>query len=108
MPITNINIEMANFGNESWLLFLEEKINKFMKRYEMKKAYLNYKKCCEEKCHNAFGNNTFELRLGSVVNKFSTTRSKLHFRYYLSKDSFKNAYMESGVEIDLDDIIYDH
>jgi hypothetical protein len=62
MSITNINIEMTNFCKESWLLFFEEKIDKFIKGYEMKKAYLDYKRCCEEEGYNAFSDNTSVLR----------------------------------------------
>jgi hypothetical protein len=39
-----------NACKESWLLFFEEKIDRFLKEYEMKKAYTDFKKYCEEEC----------------------------------------------------------
>jgi phage/plasmid-associated DNA primase len=56
----------------------------------MKKLYEYYEKYCEEEGSNAFSNKTFGLRLGSVVNKLSTTKNKTCYRYYLIKDSVKN------------------
>jgi hypothetical protein len=47
---------------ESWLLFFEEQIERFIKGYEMKKAYLNSKKYREEEWNNAFSNKTFGMR----------------------------------------------
>jgi hypothetical protein len=41
---TDIKLEMMDACKESWLLFFEEKIQKFSKGYEMKKAYSDYKK----------------------------------------------------------------
>jgi hypothetical protein len=43
----------------------------------MKKAYLNYKKYCEEEGYNAFRSKIFILRFGSVVNKLTTTKITL-------------------------------
>jgi hypothetical protein len=43
MPETDIKIEMMDPCKESWLLFFEEKIERFSKGYEMKKAYSDYK-----------------------------------------------------------------
>jgi hypothetical protein len=74
---------------------------------EMKKAYLNYKKYCEEEGYNAFRNKIFILRFGDVVNKLATAKNKTHYWYYIIKESFKNKYREINVEIDLDDITSD-
>jgi hypothetical protein len=46
MPITDIKNEIMNAYNESWLLLFEEKIERFIKGYEMKKVYRDYKKYC--------------------------------------------------------------
>jgi hypothetical protein len=92
---------------ESWLLFFEEKIGRFSKGYELKKAYSVYMKTCKEEHYNAFSNKTFGLRLGGAVNKMSTTKNKNHFRYYLIKDSVKNKYAMNKLDsnlINLDDI----
>jgi hypothetical protein len=105
MSETDIKIEMMNACKESWLLFFEEKIDRFIKGYEMTKADTDNKKWCEAEDYNAFSNKRFGLRLGSIVNKLSTTINKTHYRYYLIKDSVKNKY--GGVKIDLDDITYD-
>jgi hypothetical protein len=43
MPETDINIEMMDAYKESWLLFFEERIERLIKGYEMKKAYGTYK-----------------------------------------------------------------
>jgi hypothetical protein len=48
MPETYIKIEMMDACTESWLLFFEDKIDKFIKGYKMKNAYSDYKKYCEE------------------------------------------------------------
>jgi tRNA 2-selenouridine synthase SelU len=40
-------------------LFFEEKSDRFTKDYEMKKAYEDYKKYCEEEGYNAFSNKAF-------------------------------------------------
>jgi hypothetical protein len=93
---------MMNVCKESWLLFFEEKIDKFTKGYEMKKPHLDYWKYSEEEGYNAFSNKTFGLRLGSVVKKVSTTKGKSHDRYYLINEGIKNKYRESDdVEIDV-------
>jgi tRNA 2-selenouridine synthase SelU len=62
MPEADIKNEMINACNESWLLFFEKKIDRFIKRYEMKKAYTDYKKYCEEEGYNVFSNKTGGLR----------------------------------------------
>jgi hypothetical protein len=108
IPDTDIKLEMMDVCKESCLLFFEEKIDKFIKGYEMKKAYSDYKKYCQGEGYNAFSNKTFSLRLGDVVNKMSTTKNKNHFRYYLIKDRVKNKYAKDIV-VDFDDIsTYDY
>ncbi len=64
---------------ESWLLFFKKKIERFIKGYEMKKTYMDYKKSCEKDGYNAFSNKIFGLRSISVVNKLSTTKNKTHY-----------------------------
>jgi hypothetical protein len=64
-------------------MLFEEKIERFIKGSEMKKAYRDYKNHYEEESYNAFSNKTFRLRLGNVVNKMSTIKNKTHYRYYL-------------------------
>jgi hypothetical protein len=71
-------------------LFFNEKREKFIKRYAIKRANLNYKKNCEEEGYNAFNKKIFGLRLNSIVNKLSTTKSKSHSRYYLIQEWIKN------------------
>jgi hypothetical protein len=93
---------MMGACKESWLLFFEEKIDGFIKIYEMKKAYTDYQKDCEEGAYDAFSNKTFGLRLSRVANKMSTTKNNNHYRNYLIKDSVKNKYPEA--EFDLNDI----
>jgi phage/plasmid-associated DNA primase len=78
---TNIKIEMMDACKESWLLFVEKKLDRFSKGYEMKKAYSDYKKYCQEEGYNAFSNKTFGLILDNVANKMSTTNNKTHYRY---------------------------
>jgi phage/plasmid-associated DNA primase len=51
-------------------LFFEEKIDKFIKGYEMKKAYVDYKKYCQKEGYNVFSNKTFGLRSGRVIKNF--------------------------------------
>jgi hypothetical protein len=48
MPDTNIKIEVMNVCQESWKLFFEEKFERFIKGYEMKKTSPDYKKYYEE------------------------------------------------------------
>jgi hypothetical protein len=55
-------------------------IERFIKGYEMKKAYSNNKKYCEEEGYIIFSNQTFGLRLGSVGNKLSATKKKTYYR----------------------------
>jgi hypothetical protein len=52
IPETDIKIEMMDACKESWLLFFEEKIDKFSKGYEKKKAYSDYKNYYEEEDYN--------------------------------------------------------
>jgi hypothetical protein len=59
---------------------------------------------CEEEVYNPYRHKKFELRLGSVVNKFSTTKSKTHYRDDQIKVSVKNKYQENKVEVGVYDI----
>jgi hypothetical protein len=73
-------------------LFLEEKIDMFIKEYEMKKVYLDYNKYCKGEVHNEFLNKRFGLKLPSGVNKLSIIKNKTHCSYDLIKESAKNKY----------------
>jgi hypothetical protein len=73
----------------------------------MKKAYIDYKKYCEEESYNVFSNKAFRLRLGNDLNKFSTPRKTTYHMYYLIKKNIKNKYQEVEIEAGLDDITYD-
>jgi hypothetical protein len=44
ISMCEIKIEMMDDCKESWLLFCEKKMYRFIKGYEMKKAYLDDKK----------------------------------------------------------------
>jgi hypothetical protein len=44
------------------ILVFEDKIDSFTKGYELKKAYSDYKKYCEEESYNGFSNKAFGLR----------------------------------------------
>jgi hypothetical protein len=101
---TDIKSEIINGDKEFWLLFFEEKIDRFIKGYEMKKVFTDDKKSCEEDGYNAFSNKTFGSRLGSVVNKMSTTKNRNHYKYLLIKDNDKKKCQKNENEVDLDDI----
>jgi hypothetical protein len=45
---TEIKLETIADCKELCLLFFEEKMETFIKGYEMKKGYSDYKKCCQE------------------------------------------------------------
>jgi methyl coenzyme M reductase subunit D len=72
-PECDIKIEVMEACKESMLLFFDQKNDRFSKGYEMKKVYSDYKKYGEEEGFNAFRNKIFGLKLGSVVNKISST-----------------------------------
>jgi hypothetical protein len=90
IPEKDIKIETMDICKVSRLLFFEKKIERFIKGYEMKKAYSDSKKYCEEEGYNVLRNKTSGLRRGNVVNRISTTKNKTHYRYFLIRDSLKN------------------
>jgi hypothetical protein len=59
IPITNINNDMIESCKESWLLFFEDNIFKFMKRYPHKLAYNDYVKFCIDENYMPFSNTKF-------------------------------------------------
>jgi hypothetical protein len=48
IPITDINNDMIESCKESWLLFFEDNISKFMKIYSCKLADVDYVKFCKD------------------------------------------------------------
>jgi hypothetical protein len=56
----------------------------------MRLAYTDYNKYCEKESYNELSHKTLRLRLISVVNKLSTTKNKIHYRYCLIKESVEN------------------
>jgi hypothetical protein len=55
---------------EFWLLFLEKKIVRFIKGYEIKKAYLNYKKYCQEEVTKCSATRNLDYDLGVLLINF--------------------------------------
>jgi ribosomal protein S21 len=90
MPQIGIKIEIMYPCNVPWLLFFEKKIDRLIKGNDMEKAYLKYKKSCEEEGYNSFRNKTYGSRYLSATNKISRTKNKSHYRYYMIKDCVKN------------------
>jgi hypothetical protein len=80
---------MIESCKESWLLYFEDNISKFMKRYPRNLAYLDYVKFCKDENYLPFSNTKFGLKLKSVVNIHQTTKDGKTVRYYLIKDDVK-------------------
>jgi hypothetical protein len=66
-PITDIKNDMIEICKESLLLFVEENISKFSKRYNYKLAFLDYIKFCNDETYLSFSNTKFGLNLKSIV-----------------------------------------
>jgi hypothetical protein len=64
---------MIKSCKESWLLFVEDNISKFMKRYPRKLCYNDYVKFCKDENCMLFSNSKFGLKLKSVVDVHRTT-----------------------------------
>jgi hypothetical protein len=106
IPITDIKNDMTESCKEFWLLFFEDNISKFMKRYPRKLAYFDYVKFCKDENYMPFSNTKFGLKLKSVVYSYQTTKDGKTVRYYLIKDEVKARYKSENMELDseLDDI----
>jgi hypothetical protein len=68
---------------ESWLLFFDETIHKFVKGYEIEETYSKIKKNSEKYDSNSCNKKIFELKLGSFVNKLSKTKNETRYMDYL-------------------------
>jgi hypothetical protein len=100
IPITDIKNDMIESCKESWLLFFEDNISKFMKKYQRKLAYFDYVKFCKDENYLPFSKTKFGLKLKNVVNCYQTTKDSKTVRYYLIKDDVKAGYeIENEVEV---------
>jgi hypothetical protein len=88
----DIKNDMIECCKESWLLFFEDNISKFMKRYPCKLACVDYIKFCKDENFLPFSNTKFGLKLKSVVDVHQTTKDKKTVRYYLINDDVKARY----------------
>jgi hypothetical protein len=83
---------MIESCKESWLLFFEDNISKFMKRYPRKLAYIDYVKFYKDKNYMPFSNTKFGLKLKDVGDFHQTTKDYKTVRYYQIKDDVKARY----------------
>jgi hypothetical protein len=58
---------MIESCKESWLLFFEDNLTKFMKRYPRKLAYFDYFILCKDDNYMLFSNTKCGLKLKSFV-----------------------------------------
>jgi hypothetical protein len=89
IPITDIKNDIIESYKESWLLFFEDDISKFMKRYPRKLAYNDYIKFCKYENYIPFSNTKIELKLKSIVDVHKTTKDYKTVRYYMIKKMYK-------------------
>jgi hypothetical protein len=94
---------MIESCKESWLLFFEDNISNFMKRYHCKLAYIDYIKFCKDENYLPFSNTKFGLKLKSVVDVHQTTKDYKTVRYYLIKEDIKAKYEIENYVLELDD-----
>jgi hypothetical protein len=66
IPIMDSKNDMIESCKESWLLFFEDNISKFYKRYNCKLGYVNYIKFCKDESYMPFSNTKFGLKLKSI------------------------------------------
>jgi hypothetical protein len=59
IPIKDIKNDMIESCKESWLLFFEDNISKFLKRYPCKLAYFYYVKYGKDENYMPFSNTKF-------------------------------------------------
>jgi hypothetical protein len=74
------------------LLFFEDNISKFMKRYPCKLAYVDYIKFYKDETYMPFSNTKFGLTLKSLVDIHKTSQNNKTARYYLIKKDVKERY----------------
>jgi hypothetical protein len=65
---------MIESCKEFWLLFFEDNISKFMKKYPPKLPYIDYLKFCKDENYLPFSNTKFGLKLKSEVDVHKTTK----------------------------------
>jgi hypothetical protein len=82
IQITDIKNDMIESCQEVWLLFFEDNISKYMKRYLCNLAYFDYLKYCKNENFMPFSNIKFGLKLKSVVDVYKTTKDYKTVRYY--------------------------
>jgi hypothetical protein len=63
------------------LLFFEDNISKFMKRYPRNLAYNDYIKFCKDENYMPFSNTKFDLKLKNIVDVHKTTKDDKTVRY---------------------------
>jgi hypothetical protein len=94
---------MIESCKESWLLFFEDNISKFMKRYPRKLAYIDYVKFCRDENYIPFSNTKFGLKLKNVVDVYKTTKDHKTIRNYMIKDDVKAKYDIENDMLELND-----
>jgi hypothetical protein len=104
IAITDIKNNIIESCKESWLLFFEDNISKFMKRYPCKLAYLDYIKFCKDENYLPFRKTKFGLKLKSVVDVHKTTQNNKTVKYYKIKDEVKARYEIEEYELNEDEI----
>jgi hypothetical protein len=87
----------------SWLLFFEDNISKFMKRYPRQLTYIDYVKYCRDENYLPYSNIKFGLKLKSLVDVHKTTKDYKTIRYYKVKDNVKAKYDIENDMLELDD-----
>jgi CRISPR/Cas system type I-B associated protein Csh2 (Cas7 group RAMP superfamily) len=103
IPKTDIKNDMIERCKESWLLFFEDNISKFMKRYPRKLAYIDYANYCRDVNYMPFSNTKFGLKLKNVVICFKTTKDYKTVRYYQIKEDVKSRYEIENDMLELND-----
>jgi hypothetical protein len=105
IPIKDIKNDRIESCKESWLLFFEDNISKFMQRYSRILAYNDYVKFCKDENYMPFSYTKFGLKLKDVVDVHKTTKNYKTIRYYMIKDEVKAKYDIEDYELndDIDD-----
>jgi hypothetical protein len=104
IPIIEIKNDMIDNCKESWLLFFEDNISKFMKRYPKKLACNDYITFCKDENYLQFSNTKFGLKLKSVVDVHKTSQNNKTIRYYSIKNDIKGKYGIDEKELESDDV----
>jgi hypothetical protein len=107
IPITNIKTNMTESCKKSWLLFFEDNISKFMKRYPRKLAYNEYVKFCKDENYFPFSNTKFGVKLKNILDVHKTTMDYKTIRYSRIKHDVKARYDIEELELNDEDEILD-